>query len=326
VLLSRPSISQESDQAAMVVAFGAKWALILVLGIPLCSGIIAGPDFSENTQIRTSITRRESESHRTSRRKRASDPDGVSVDPHAALFKLSSLHEKRHVQHRERSILDKLDIQDCGLNSTKLCAIQYVLGKVNGTNCSDPSETLLIDPEACHRAGDSAGVDHNDTFFYIDSTWYDRRPKGCFAYPCDRGTAGVCYFFNGIADWPNVNSGQFAGRPVCMRQKFLNGARNQNGGCPTGYHSIADNATCEEFADCRSHCKGAYFDVTAFNYSQHHEFPVGCFLRDCDGCDGCAYFNPPDDIKPLRPKGMPVCHTGTVEGLTKENFWTYEGR
>lgn len=297
------------------------WALTLVLGVPYCCGIFAGSDFNENTHTRTPIARRELESSRKPRRKRPSEHDGIALEPHGEFIKLGT-QQKRDAQHRKLTAQDRLDFKDCGLNSSKPCAIVYVLGEVNSTNCSDPSNEILVeDIDQCHRAGDSAGVDHNETFWWITGGYKDIRPKGCSAYPCNRDPNGVCYFFNTIGDSPQ---GAVTGRPVCMRQTFVTGEENMNGGCPTGYDDIMDNVTCVDYADCRQHCKGPVMDVTLYNYSQHHEFPAGCFLWTA--YDGCVYFNPHDDVTPLRPKGMPVCVSDTIQGLTRSNIWTYTGR
>lgn len=298
---------------------GAIWSLILVSGLSFSNSIFSGSELTEHLHARPAIARRERVPvwskqqlgffEITPNSTEAKTQDGATEQP---LFEAVPKSEFA-------------DEDDAGVFASQLCAIEYRLGVANGTTCIDESsEEIMIDPSNCEEAINETGLTQSDDF-YIESVEFHIHPRGCFAAPCDTEDpeAGVCYFYNGIKDQPDAKMTNFSGRPVCARQRFLNGTRDQNGGCPTGYSDILDKNSCREFADCRGHCKGAYFDVTEFNYSMHHEFPVGCFIRETDNC---VYFNPADEEEPQRPKGMPVCNTSALTGLTMANLWTHTGR
>lgn len=317
----------------MTVSIGPAWSLIFVGGLSSSSCIFSGSELSDSTVSRASIARREPEpgsSKRTSHGAWSRQAGGiVALEPTGELLHLeASQKHYRHQTHQLHDLWDRKNsakdvVQNDDLNTSQLCGIEFALGQVNGTNCSDTSsEELIGDPSLCEFAGLSAFPNFTHAHFEIPSDYFNLRPKGCFAYPCSEHSSGVCYFYNGVAEWPHADDSRFGGRPVCVRQRFLHGINDGTSTtCPHGYFDIEDSATCIEFADCRYHCKGTPFDVSAQNYSQHHEFPEGCFIRESDGC---VYYNPKDDLQPERPKGQPICGVKTIHGLTKDNLWTYD--
>lgn len=209
-------------------------------------------------------------------------------------------------------------------NTSAYCGEDYILGDVNGTNCG-ADHNIILDQDLCldaaGRVGATAGTTTDPTAFYIDAALYYKRPQGCFAIPCnDADPTGVCFFFNGVANTPGATA-QIYGRPVCSRQKWLNGAAvngsphpdSNPSGCAAGYSGILNKTICQQMLACRTLFPGNPFEIDAYNHTLHNQFPQGCFIHDTDGF---VYFNEPNSTSfPSQPVGVPVCEVSISSGL-----------
>jgi len=225
----------------------------------------------------------------------------------------------------------------------EFCMDDYPAGTQKSNDCLTSYPTGLpheniMQQAMCKNAASVAGVTVVDSKFLVDSAYYNKRPKGCFAFACSEDTdTGVCYFYNRCDVGSDNATSQCApagstniegGTPVCKRPKCANGtisgthservaSGNQNG-CPTGYSAIMDNVTCQAAANCQSlfrggtgSCSGAEWMTGQANASQHNEFPIGCYINHDDGC---AYFNFVETgfENPLRPVGTPLCNVSST--------------
>mmetsp|Transcript_85898 Transcript_85898/g.156540 ORF Transcript_85898/g.156540 Transcript_85898/m.156540 type:complete len:315 (+) Transcript_85898:58-1002(+) len=303
----------------MRVLFEAAFQLVFATLLPCSHGMSMGAEHSDRQP--KPITRREPQ-HLSPESTWPFQPGHTALSPKGELI-LASL-QQRHGHGKMKEEGEEFDEallrppDNSGLNTSAYCGLDYVLGPVNDTVCANTADhDIMIDPDRCIRAASETGAEANHSSFMVSPEFYYKRPKGCFALPCELGENGVCFYYNGIGDTPDTNLTDFKGRPVCSRQRFLNGTRvsgapnpeSDPSGCPDGYTGIASIEMCQEMASCRSYCSGSQFRVTEHNYTKHFVYPQGCFINEEDGC---AYFNPPDDQLPTNPVGVPVCNVSTV--------------
>mmetsp|Transcript_28130 Transcript_28130/g.49034 ORF Transcript_28130/g.49034 Transcript_28130/m.49034 type:complete len:314 (+) Transcript_28130:108-1049(+) len=301
----------------MTVLLGVVLPLITIVFLP-CSHAMATTS-EHSGRSHKPITRRESQGSSTQRLSPESTwpfkPENIGVTEAGDLVPVGRKKGGESLMQQEPP--QEVNPINDGMNSSAYCGLDFVLGMSNTTNCSNMADHFLMeDPADCIEAASQAGATANNTRFYIESDYFQKRPKGCFAYPCSEDPNGVCYYYNGVGFWPDITLPDFMGRPVCSRQRWLNGtktagSRNPNanpGGCSPGYANILSNETCLEMASCKSYCVGYQFRVDVLNYSKHDEYPQGCFIHDADGC---VYFNPPDENLPQTPRGLPVCNVSS---------------
>jgi hypothetical protein len=220
-----------------------------------------------------------------------------------------------------------------------MCDYDFPLGKENKDECKE-TDHRIDDREQCHEAARQNFGDDKQHFM-LDSNWFDVHPEGCFAAACDAakvnatehpnvnftGYKGLCYYFNPTGDPP---AGPIAGTPVCERSKFLNAtAPNVNvGGCHDGYERIYNEFVCHKVGGCLSDPDAPDFRVGIKNFSQHFDFPRGCFIAE----DGEVYYNPIKDPTgvaiPVKADavvyGMPICAVTGKAGNEEETTETTE--
>jgi len=232
-------------------------------------------------------------------------------------------------------------VKDAPVQSTKLSSKEYAklaaqfcdedfpLGQADQEpgNCTNANETLT-DETQCIFAQAQSGAGTATALRISGERYENARPKGCFKYSCSESANGVCYFYNGIGDWPDANlsktkySEDFVGTPICSRPKYVLGTNDTNAGCPGGYKAItSDDATdqlqhenlCFLVANCLSYDRGDEFRIGEHNASKHLDFPRGCFVDNdglVAGTAGEVFFNPKtaegfgaDGVV----KGTPIC-------------------
>jgi hypothetical protein len=189
-----------------------------------------------------------------------------------------------------------------------MCDLDFPLGKENKDECKGADKRIL-DRTQCHESARQNKGDDKQAFL-LDSNWFNVHPEGCFAEACDAakvnatehpdanftGYGGLCYYFNPTGFPPH---GTITGTPVCERAKFLNATQKDInvGGCHEGYERIYNEFTCHKVGGCLSDPDADEFRVGIKNFSQHFDFPRGCFIAD----DGEVYYNPIKD-----PTGAPI--------------------
>jgi len=179
----------------------------------------------------------------------------------------------------------ELSPEDLTNLAAEFCDYDFPMGKDDSSNCSDASNhSLILEESMCVEAGVESGATTTHDSFKISQDWEGQRPKGCFKYECAEAANKVCYFYNGDGDWPTAPKGS----PVCSRPKYLNGTKDTNGGCPTGYEVIQNEDSCAATANCLGYAAAAEFRIGTQNASKTLESPLGCFIHNGDGH---VYFN-----------------------------------
>lgn len=312
--------------------------LVFIVLLPCCYGMAASPEHSERSY--KPIARREplqAGNHDLSAEATwPFKPEHVALSPTGEMIAVKAARTAHKAHHgtapttvsESTGLAAAVNAIESGFNTSAYCGQDFRFGVSNKTNCTNTvDDALILDPDDCYAAAAQAGVTANKSTFYVDSTYFQITPKGCFAHPCAEDAHGVCYYYNGVGDWPDVTDPRFTGRPVCHRQKWLNGTvltgspleGDDPVGCPTGYSGITHNETCMAMDSCKSYGQGTDFRIATTNSSQYDEYPLGCFINTGTGKDGKVYFNPPkvdaaDSTKiilPLRPKGTPVCNVSS---------------
>lgn len=209
------------------------------------------------------------------------------------------------------------------------CNADFPLGNDKTNDCAAADHHEIIDMADCRQAAHEAGCNitltgHNWTVPY---DYFMKHPQGCFTQECHSAAwlglnpQGQCYFYNPSPTTPNAID---AGRPVCKRDKIVNGtdyvtepmSAHANGGCPTGYEAIRTEAKCREFAGCLGHCSGSPMLINHLNASLYDEFPKYCFINDESHLpyDKCVYWNEPRPgmIDPTKAVGRPLCNVSEI--------------
>jgi hypothetical protein len=126
------------------------------------------------------------------------------------------------------------------------------------------------------------------------------RPKGCFHMKCvpsDQAAHGSaerdCFFYNTAPMDQDLTDPDFAGSPVCERHLFESGVEGEQSGCPPEYKVIDDDNLCETMCHVDDYACNGNFREGLFNYTQHHDFPQGCFTmtEDSQGALPHVYWN-----------------------------------
>jgi hypothetical protein len=242
---------------------------------------------------------------------------------------------------------------------TSFCDYDFPLGQEGTSNCTEGGGHELIYNEAmCKEAANQASAHIIANKFKIsqDSLISDSpavlekdvHPKGCFMTNCSESTNGICYYFNGVGDWPEppANDSTLRGTPVCSRPKYATGTRDKNGkdtgACPTEYIVVEFEKRCQTTASCLGEVPGTEFRIGAKNASKHKDFPSYCFIdsnrsaTDTKGQVGFGankvYFNFESPVtKPehggwgAHPKGTPLCqvHKSTFFNTAGENVGVF---
>jgi len=200
------------------------------------------------------------------------------------------------------------------------CNDDFVYGNPNSRSCDSANMDRIDNKDMCNFAATQAGLHtpgYPDHPFEIPIGWYDERPAGCFKFACSENQDGDCFFFNpGIvpaSTLPDMPDAHRSGTPVCHRKRYDYGTPDTND-CDEGYSRILDGMACRAAASCLGECTGAAFEAHETNMSKYHEYPLGCFINDADGC---YYYNQPEenvdgpetdlDWLPSSPKGKIVC-------------------
>jgi hypothetical protein len=256
------------------------------------------------------------------------EPLSVQLSPRGEMANTQKQHHghKLNMVKEAHTAQTKLSSKD---NAADYCNIDFPLGQADTQpgNCTNGNETLIskLDCEEAITVS-AAGT---PTHLQISGERYENaRPKGCFKYSCSESAKGVCYFYNGIGDWPDATladtkyNESFVGTPICKRDKYVMGTNDTNAGCPGGYKAITSDDVADQLqhenlcflvANCLSYDRGDEFRIGEHNASKHLDFPRGCF-KDNDGLvegkPGSVYFNPKtaegfgaDGVV----KGTPIC-------------------
>lgn len=196
------------------------------------------------------------------------------------------------------------------MKDNEFCDNDYPAGKIGKNGCLFGNHSNIMQQAVCRNAAERAGASSPEDKFIIDSTWYMKRPKGCFAMDCSENPHGVCYFFNGSPLLPNNIS---AGTPICKRPKIANGTAIPNdagNGCPSGYKPIMDEDTCRLAGGCMGMSIGSQFREGLLDKSLHNLYPIGCFIHPTEHK---VYYNFPEEgyTAPTHPSGVPICTVST---------------
>jgi len=220
---------------------------------------------------------------------------------------------------------EKNAIEKANNKQNDMCDLDFPLGQPSADHCLQ-SDTQILDRAQCHEAArENLGDDKQS--FLLDSNWFMVHPQGCFMEECGSSMqhklnttehgdtnlstiTGGCYYFNPTgAPPPSPTPAGFSGTPVCERPKFLNATAPNlvEGGCLSGYERIYNEDVCHKVGGCLSDPDASDFRVGIKNYSQHFDFPRGCFIAT----DGEVYYNP---IVTDDGSAIPV-HSGAVTGM-----------
>lgn len=205
--------------------------------------------------------------------------------------------------------------------STPSCAkceeYDYLLGKKGQNECRNPeNETLVTDDNMCRYAAQRAGAhtDADNIFKVSDFRSQKTRPYGCFHMKCNpAGAASAaetnCYFVNlGARVLSNDTGTHFRGTPICKRKLYADGGQNGQGGCPAEYKVIMNETLCNEMCGIDDFKCNEFFRIGVQNYTQHHDFPKGCFHLRHENQNGSmtrVYFNKVSDGTAV--SGTPMC-------------------
>jgi len=269
------------------------------------------------------------------------EPLSVQLSPHGDMASEQKHHHGHHHSHHssphsmvkeapaQKTIMSTKEYEK--LLSSDYCNEDFPLGQAGQEpgNCTNANESL-IDKAQCEFALTQSAAGTPTKIEIEGERYVNARPKGCFKYSCSESAKGVCYFYNGIGNWPDANladtkyNESFVGTPVCSRPKYVLGTNDTNAGCPGGYKAITSDDVSDQLqhenlcflvANCKSLNRGPEFRIGEHNASKHLDFPRGCFI-DYDGLVDSGetaptvYFNPKtaegfgaDGVV----KGTPIC-------------------
>jgi len=222
-------------------------------------------------------------------------------------FQLSSGVDFVNLGAKQETQPQQLDASQTKVKDNEFCGDDFLAGKVGKNLCADSGHSHIMQLAMCREAAQEASAVAPAHKFVIDSTWYMKRPKGCFAMKCSENPGhGICYFFNGS---PLAPDNITAGTPICTRRKFTNGTATPStpsNGCGTGYSAIMDEDRCRATGTCLGYCKGAEFRIGVLKKELHNDFPIGCFVHPDDGC---VHYNFEEEgfKSPTKPRGTPLC-------------------
>lgn len=213
----------------------------------------------------------------------------------------ATLHETSLVRREGKSIyatsIDQSLSSEPAANEDQDCPgcqmYDYLLGKPNSNECRHPeNETLVTDDIMCRYAGvkrNNAHVDAHNIFVINtdDPNLVASRPHGCFHMQCHPGGDTTkpeqpCYFINEAeAHLSDATHENFTGTPICKRMMYRDGATGAQDGCPDEYTVIKNETLCGEV--CGERIEGEdykcneFFRIGSTNFSQHQDYPEGCF-------------------------------------------------
>jgi hypothetical protein len=204
----------------------------------------------------------------------------------------------------------------------------YLVGAANSNECPDGTTKVTSDSMCRYAAsfGDAHADDEHNRFNLQDDIDFRRHPYGCFYQDChpdgdDTQPEEPCYFRH-AGDEENVNTSRpdFSGKPICKRQRYVNGTTNGQG---CGQHS--DYSVVMDFAHCVKLCSklgdrcAHHFEIAKGarpNFTQHHDYPAGCFWIKTAGTTE-VFYNSESSGADGEVKGTPLCEvTSPMNWLT----------
>lgn len=213
------------------------------------------------------------------------------------------------------------------LGCGSVCTLKdFLMGIEKSNSCRYSNETRVIDEDECvYAAGrnnaelpklDDGTLDADAFKLREEEKWQVSHPHGCFHAKCHFDATKDCYYFNsGALELSNTSHPDFDGTPVCMRNRYEDGAPNAHGGCPPEYQVIFREPACVDTCTNLNDQCSDWFRIGMDNYSMHFLFPPGCFhMRDAGGysINGThsltrVYFNSLNYSTDTNVSGTPIC-------------------